>query len=268
MKKFAKLTAVMLALVASASNLGTVVSAAETADMSALSASEMQEVAKLLATTDNSIGYYVAYDYYNTSYLASTQHYLAVLADNSDLESNVVTLYLNTNIVGTDYLNDSLFIASAAYADLLTFNSIDDSASTTSKKAIAVSYSLTGSTGTYSELFRYKLDNISSVSTEKALHRYTSYDFGSPTTTLQTTDEFTTLYKCIFALGDVDRNGILDSTDSELVLKYAIKNMAAASDRSEAQAAYDQIAFEMAGDFNQDGKVTVADSLAINKALT
>lgn len=109
-------------------------------------------------------------------------------------------------------------------------------------------------------LFTYEMGEIEEelIPSEWDLHIYTSR-YEEPSTILGLSNG-TPLYKCVYALGDVDRNGKLEPMDELNMLVYV--NGTVVSDGS-----LDAAAFELAADVNFDGKVTVEDVQIVNNVL-
>ncbi len=265
MKAFKRLTAALLALTTAIGGMSSMVSsAAETADLSKLSANEAQALAAMMAEVRSSdTVYYTHYDYYNNTTLAPTQHYLSVFTDGTSMASSQVRLYINTNIAGDNYSSSDHFTVGSAYSNYLSIGNITTSNYGTNRKQMLVGITVTGNPGTYAEAFRYRFDSLDVVFTERALHQASSPS-NTPTTSItEVTDTFS-LQKCVYALGDVDRDGDVDTNDSSMIMSYCVQLAQASSGRSVAEAAYDQLAFELAADFNQDGDVSITDVIRIN----
>lgn len=266
MKAFKRLTASLLALATAISSMSTMVSsAAETADLTGISANEAQTLATMMAEVRSSdIVYYTPYDYYNTVALAPTQHYLSVFTDGTSMASTQVRLYINTNIAGDSYSSSDHFTVGSAYSNYLSIGNITTSNYGTNRKQMLVGITVTGNPGTYAEAFRYQFDSLNVIFTEYALHQASSQS-NTPTTLISEVTDTFSLQKCVYALGDVDRDGDVDSDDSSKVLSYTVNMAQVSSGRTAAEAAYDQLAFELAADFNQDDVVDIRDVLQINK---
>lgn len=63
----------------------------------------------------------------------------------------------------------------------------------------------------------------------------------------------------LFTLGDLNRDGAIDSTDANYLLSYLVHNYNAGSYCNKA-------IFEMAADYNQNGTIDIIDVIAINTA--
>lgn len=228
-----------------------------------------QQIAQIMASAD--MFYYPAYDSYDTYNLAPTEHYLAAIPTNpTSLPTSFgVYFYLNTNIAGTNPTATSHFTICGEYASFTNLGTVSSSTYTSSCKRILARFTKSGNPSGVAPLFTYSLTGFESndaVNCEYDIHCYTSSNSNYPSTHLTTNTTGGSLEKCIYALGDVDRDGDLDADDSTAVLSYVVR-MTAVSPGRESYADLDRIAFELAGDFNQDGDVDILDVTAINNAL-
>lgn len=64
-------------------------------------------------------------------------------------------------------------------------------------------------------------------------------------------------------MGDVDRDGDVDLTDKQLVLKYYSNLMEGNPSRTSVQIDLDEVAFCLAADCDQDGDVDLYDAVRL-----
>ncbi len=206
---------------------------------------------------------YDSYDIYN---LAPTDHYLVGLPIyGTALPSSFgVYYYINTNILSANPTDSDLFEICAGYNGLASLGTVTSSTYSSTCKRIFAKFTVLGNPTTYSPLFTYYLDGVdyTTVNSEYNLHQMTSPSYSTPSSILYT-NTGDTLMKGLFALGDVDRDGDVDSDDAYSVQKYKLGNYAATSGRTTAEATYDEAVFRLAADFNHDGQVNIADAAAI-----
>lgn len=224
-----------------------------------------------LLEADRSNFYYTPYDYYDQNNLASTEHYLsAIVPNNAILSGNVwINFYLNTNIVSSTPTDPNNFTICPAYNGYAYLSSVTSSNFTATCKMISAKFNILGNPSLPAALFSYDLvgvQNNTVVTDENELHKMTSPSYASPSTVIYTSNGYT-FEKVVYALGDVDRDGDVDATDALAVQKYTLSMAGAFPGRTTTEAAYDQIAFELAADFNQDGQINMPDVVAILQYL-
>ncbi|MDE6005376.1 MAG: hypothetical protein K2G88_08335, partial [Oscillospiraceae bacterium] len=121
----------------------------------------------------------------------------------------------------------------------------------------------------YSDCIRFKIQqhDISGVlGTEYDLHCSISKNDTKPSIDIETNENGISFTKCIYSMGDVDRNGIVDENDASLVMKAVVGLMI--DNPSSPSIEYDKLAFTLAGDVaKEDGVITIADSVAMNQYL-
>lgn len=224
-----------------------------------------------LLEADRSDFYYTPYDYYDQYNLAPTEHYLsAIVPANAVLSGNFwAYFYLNTNIVSNTPTDPNNFTISPAYTPYATLSAVTSSTFTTTCKMISAKFNVLGNPSLPAALFSYDLEgaqNNTVVTDEYELYKLTSPSYNSPSTVIYTSNGYT-FEKVVYALGDVDRDGDVDATDALNVQKYTLSMAGAFPGRTTTEAAYDQIAFELAADFNQDGQINMPDVVAILQYL-
>lgn len=239
-----------------------------------ITASEMIELQNVLQNTNETYEYVPFNQYADTDpvtyegLLAPTQHYLAVFT-NQSLSSNLnlrVYFYLNTNI-DNGFSNTSNYIYDTSKLSLIN---IPSSVSVNNGARKVNTYWHTNASFNQNELFfRYKLIhpiNQEIVDSELELHRYTNETYSSsPTDEIKTNKNNISMTKCIYALGDANRDGKITNDDSILVMSYIAGNMTASSSSSYPE--YDELAFELAADFDQNNQINILDVISINQFI-
>lgn len=237
---------------------------------------ELKEEMQNLASSSY---YYVNYDTYTSSKISPTTHYLsAVSVVGDDLPQGSIYFYINMNAIPastTDYINhiDYLRFKTAPYYSNSSITNISDFNETASVKRISLYWNsgLSNTTAPCSnELFRYDLTKFSGnlvVPSELMLHRYTSRYANNPSTMLDSTDD-ATIYKIVFSLGDLDRDGDVDYTDKQILMQYCANVTSANPSRTSTQQELDTVAFKLAADVDEDGDVTVLDAVYLNNYLS
>ena len=230
----------------------------------------MKDMAEIQA--NGSTYYYPPYDQYSTNDLASTDHYLAVLPKRGQTGLGcIIEFYVNTSILPTNYSSSSLFTIGTNYTGNASIQSITTSNPYNSIKEFDVKYNSSLTAPDSGALFTYKLGKLtdSYVFTERDVHANTSYVAGYPdvaTSVIRATNgaEFK---KCVYAIGDANRDGIVDSNDAEDVLQCVIDMAESDPSRSPEDQAYDEAAFKLAADIDRNGVVALQDVVAINRFL-
>lgn len=213
--------------------------------------------------------YYTPYDYYDTISLASTNHYIAAIAPSSTTFNSSffnVYFYLNNTIVSSNPTNSNLFSFGTGFS-LITASMTDYS---TSVKSLSTTVIKSGTPPLPSMVLKYHLDGVENntfVNTEYDLLRRTSQSYYSPSTLVPTSlgDSFV---KIVYALGDVDRNGVINSDDSSEIQKYLLSLAEPLPGRTTDETAYDEMAFKLAADFNKNGTVDMGDVNSIDSYIS
>ena len=216
---------------------------------------------------DSTPFYYTHYDYYDSYSVSPTHHYLsAIVPSGTSLASSFsVYLYLNTNILSSSPTSTSKIIISPQYSSYLSLTGITSSTYLPTCTRIVPSFARTGNPILPAALFSYYLEGVennSVIDSEYDIHCMTSMYSSNPTSSLYT-NKGNELKKCIYSLGDPDKDGDLDSDDVAAVQKYVLSLTQADSSRTTEEAAYDRIAFELAADYNQDGVINMFDAIGI-----
>lgn len=258
-KTFKKLAATVMAFTMLLGAVSTTASAAE---------SEDTKFYEMLSTVSiDEPFYYVPYDSYDVYNVAPTEHFLAgIPLVNYALPSSFgVYFYINTNIISNSPTSSSNFSICPAYDGYYSLGSISSSNFASSCKMIMARFSKIGNTTAQSALFTYSLsgvENNTAVNSEYNLHQMTSASTTSPSSIL-VTNTGDSMKKCVYALGDVDRDGDVDSEDVQAVQTYLLGLAYPDFGRNSEDSIYDQIAFELAADFNQDGTISIFDAVGM-----
>lgn len=258
-KNLKKLTASVMAFTMLWGAASTTANAAESEN------NDTYEIISTLSSTDPF--YYVPYDSYDMYNVAPTEHFLTgIPLVNSALPSSFgVYFYVNTNIISNNPTSSSNFSICPAYDGYYSLGSISSSNFAASCKMIMARFSKIGNPTAQSALFTYSLsgvENNAAVNSEYNLHQMTSASTTSPSSILAT-NTGDSLKKCVYALGDVDRDGDVDDEDVKAVQTYLLNLAYAAPGRSSEDSVYDKIAFELAADFNQDGTISIFDAVGM-----
>lgn len=235
--------------------------------------SNEQKMLEMLPNLSRSSTFYIPeYDSYDIYNLAPTKHYMAALPIIDEILPNSfgVYFYINTNILSNNPTDSSLFSIYAGYDGLASLGTVSSSTYTTNCKRILARFIKTGNPMSYSPLFSYYLEGVennNAINNENDLHRMSSASPTSPSSILYTnTGE--SMMKSVYALGDVDRDGDIDTDDADAIQKYNLGLYSTMSGRSVADATYDEAVFNLAADFNEDGQVNLSDAVAIRMYIS
>ncbi|MDE5791982.1 MAG: dockerin type I repeat-containing protein [Oscillospiraceae bacterium] len=233
-----------------------------------ISMEDVQDLQELLinavSDSDSTSAYYPSCDKYYRYGISPTQHYMAIF-NNKQINSGQafkVYFYLNANIIsGYDHVKNY-----ECYPDSRIYRIIDSSYVSNTLRKVELEFQ-TGDyvIPAYSACIRFKIkqDDINGVlGTEYDLHRYTSESDTSPSINIDTTGD-TSFIKCIYSMGDVNRDGTVDEKDASLVMKAVVELMI--DNPGSPTVKYDKLAFNLAGDVTEDGNITVADCVAIKQ---
>lgn len=209
--------------------------------------------------------HYPAYDSYVTNKLSPSQHYLAVIPEKGKmLTSNLmVYFYLNTNII-TSMPQVSDFTLGYGYSGRASIGSVTSSSVSNGCRQVNVLVQVDKPGTIDSAVFKYQLFPCSVTSSEYSFHKYTSRTSDSPSSDILTAEDSIVLQKCVYSLGDVDRDGDVDMDDAQSVMTYVAGLREKPAGRSDAEAYYDEMAFRLAADFNESGTVEWSDANAIS----
>ena len=233
-----------------------------------ISDQELQDLQETLlnavADSDSEKAEYVQYYKRVNNAIAPTQHYLAVLNGSQKLSSNQslqASFYLNTNVLNgyddtTNYRYDE---------NLLTFFTPSSSYATDTSRQIKTTWNIKSAISANKVFMCYKLPETKvlidvAVTSEYILHCKTS-EYDTPSDSIKTNKSGVLMAKCIYARGDVNRDGKVNADDSNLIMKYVAMLMV---ESNRTTSNYDKLAFELAGDFKEDGGIDILDVIAIN----
>ncbi|MBD5142654.1 MAG: hypothetical protein HDT22_03475 [Ruminococcus sp.] len=215
---------------------------------------------------------YTAYNSYRkTSGLTGTKHYFAII-------NGPTAVLMGTNFTVDYSMHNELTKGACWYAprldDFLPTSFIDDSNMCSISKPFRATR---GGVGIYANIMRQELPfsnifAIGGVSSEYGIHCYTSSNIKSPSDKIEGYNSKKTEYynfvKCIYALGDVDRNGVVDTIDTLNITKNINHLLFEASMNSTTVASsYNEAAFNLAADVNLDETVNMKDVEEINKYI-
>lgn len=277
MKTFKRLTAMVLAIAAMAAGMSSVAAGAMdvTEQMANVPA---EDVLRLLDQMEQINAQNVTYTYppYTqclSGVLSPTTHYLAAMVANGIvLEDGTVFFYLNTNINSTDPTSSSLIKAGSTFA-ASSIGGFSSSTYNVSRRRMNVLFYPSYTTITESTvLFTYELGafpdaTLAPASSELQLNLYTSRTSVAPNEALSTSVDYTAT-KCIYSIGDVNRDGIVNGTDSTILLASLVNNVGPDTvNRTLEQQGYDKLAFELAGDCDGNGTVELLDVITLNQYI-
>lgn len=228
---------------------------------------DMMSLYSLASLEDNDPFYYAHYDDYAEFSISPTTHYMAAIVPYGVSLSSVfsVYLYLNNNIVSGDLTNTDRVLISDDYTSQLSLNNITSSSYLPTCRRVTPSFTRTGNTLQLTPLFSYRLDDVQNntlVDTEYEVHCLTSAYSNNPSSILYT-NKGDSLEKVVYSLGDVDRDGDVDNDDVAAIQKYRLFLTQPESNRGYIEGIYDEIAFKLAADFNQDGTINLGDAVAV-----
>lgn len=271
----------MTAFSANAADEATIAQMQSTLDGMAVAQGEMSanalaiaQTQEMLAAVENSSEtyYYPYYDKYVTSGLADSQHYIAVFPSygkNLPTGGFGVYLYSNANILPESPRDKSHIKIGSDYVNGLQLNSITVQSETQNRKRLLVNFGRTQSYSPMSTIFTYKLggrDYMSVVSSEYDLYVLTNPNPSNYTTRVPSTVDGCTFPMCVYARADVNRDGQVTADDSQAVLSYLV-NLAEPYRGDEFGGCYDKLAFELAADFDGNGKIEITDVVGINRYI-
>ena len=221
---------------------------------------------------------YPSYNEYEKTRLCATKHYFAIITKSGILPKTILSV--------TYHMHNKLFSPTGnyQYAKSITYDLHAPSSSDNGDGIWAISEKWTvplgGNVGMYGSCMRYELPVFTAnasgagIGSEYALHCYTSSSISSPSASIgwkvedgDKTRDYA-LVKCVYALGDVDRNGFVDTIDTLNITKNINHLLFEASLNSTTVASsYNEAAFNLAADVNLDETVDMKDVEEINKYI-
>lgn len=209
-------------------------------------------------TTSNSD--FVAYNLYQGNMAHTSRHiaYLTTTSFTSSPSFNVI-FNMNQNIDNNGATVQSNYHTFYNNITATPLGEVPELA-TYLTHAYKVNISISGNLSANKCLFYYSFSpnaNFANIITNSDLNAST----GAETIYTIATPSYSSvpLKKCIFAKGDVDRNGIINSFDSLQVMKYSAGLLQG--------NALDEEAFRLAADCNNDGQINSSDVELINKYI-
>lgn len=209
--------------------------------------------------------HYPVYDSYVTDKFSPSQHYLTVIPAKGEMltSSLKVNFYLNTNIISS-MPKASDFILGYGYSGCASIGSVTNSSVSNGCRKIVVPVNISKAATIDSAVFKYSLPLCDAISSEYDFHCYTSESSLFPSSNIFTSRDNVVLQKCVYSLGDVDRDGDVDADDVQSVMSYVAGLREKPAGRSDEEAYYDEMAFRLAADFNENGIVEMSDASGIN----
>ena len=189
-------------------------------------------------------------NYYSNSNLASTQHYMLPLFYSKGLAyDDTARIKLNTSMVtyGGSY---TLFDDLGDYIEDLSCG-YSESSSTFRINLMAKA----APSGIYYKVSEFPISYTNNIHNE--------WD-GKNKFTVDNTSSFE--YH-VYAIGDVDHNGVVDSTDSLYILKYVVGSTDLGFDYLNCKSNISGVVNREAADYDNNGDITVSDVVALNKYL-
>ncbi len=226
--------------------------------------------------------YYAPYDFYSEENLADTTHYIGVLTANPTSTSTTpvalqddqsICFYLNANLMKGNYANSSNVKVGYDYINYITVGNTSVSTENNDCVKLSVEISTVGNASVITDAIRYKMNLTENVKdgmnkkSEAALNAETSRDYISSDITINTSIRGLSFTKCLYALGDVNRDGCVDSNDSSVMESFMVMNGEPNPSRSEKEQQCDVVAFGLAADCNQDNIVNLSDAIYLNHHL-
>lgn len=235
-----------------------------------LSAADVSVLAAALAEANDSEPFsYVSCDVMPDNmiykYTGEMAQYGVAFIANKQTGSCRLRFYLNKNMDNSNSLVATNYIAPNSNVAITQRTAVTAN-DTTNAKCYQVYMSITDSLPAYSTAFYYKLPkDLETINSVLDLHKNTSADPNNPIVTYNSNDGNYSFRKIVFAKGDVNRDGVIDNTDSLLILKYVTK--LAEVDPKSTTKNYDEQAFWVAADYDEDNDVDIMDVIAVNRLL-
>lgn len=240
-----------------------------------LSAEEASMLTQMLTEADDSEPVY----YENYDKLASViafmpgvtdgtlaQHGVAYLSGGT-IKSCYIRFFVNKNVVDNNLTDLNNYFAPESNVDITAVQNLS-SEDTPSLRCYRVYLGVNGSIPAGTTAFYYLLSpTLANVTSEEELYSYTQQNPKYNSTAVTDEKGNYRFKRCLFARGDVNRDGVVDSTDSYLILKEVVQLAEPAPGRSVLNGKLDRQAFRLAADFDGDGDVDILDVTRLNTAL-
>lgn len=209
---------------------------------------------------------YPHYDDLCTDDYAATDNHIAIVANPTGNGFSVgnncyVEMYVNKNILTTGLLA-SQFSSGAA-----TVKKVKDLGGSANSRHYCIYFDVVSAIPAGAVLFTFNFPtsvyNNTNISSEYSLHLATVRNTGNPVFVLDASDALnnsSVVYKCHYALGDVNHDASVDEDDKVLIMKYIVGLLTLPTSRPEL----DRISFKQAADVNQDGVINILDAISIS----
>lgn len=223
----------------------------------------MEQLEELRMSSQRQTVYFPEYTSYSSQYICANAHYMAAFNPFS-LPSRTVDLYMNLNVTTNSPASTNNYLTFSSDVDV---DSVSYQYSTSVYKYYRPHVGINGTLAAYSTVFSFNMGVVGGADSEAELLSYTGQDPNSPDTTIRTSqNEY--LKKCIYAIGDTNRDGKLTADDSSLIMNYIVGNAVPDSNRSTADKIYDTMAFKLAADVDHSDSIDILDVISINSAIS
>lgn len=217
--------------------------------------------------------YYVDYNHYDSTQEdpSPTQHYLAVFTPQAITNPSTTNFwayfYIDANIAGsyTTIARYSSLNSAVSYYTGQNISSSLVSGGQVIKVGSRWKVSNNSTIAANSAVFRYKLPtelDSQYVTNEYELHCRTSNYYDEPSLSIPTNLGFT-MRKCVYSLGDVDRNGVVNLDDKTMIMSGIVGLLS----EDNTNGAFDHIAWKLAADCDQNGNVDILDAITLQNYL-
>ena len=209
--------------------------------------------------------YYVPYDTYLKNALSTSPHYLAVVPkQGTTFESSLnISFYLNANIVESTPTASNLILGKR-YVGHASVKSVTPGKNSNGYREFIANVSFPEKCSIDYALFTYELPFSNAIASEYDFDRYTSWR-GIPSSDIYTGDDSITFKKCVYSMGDVDRDGDVDKDDQQKIGDFVVGLGRNDPNRTTEESYYDAMAFRLAADIDGSGMVELADAVAVTK---
>jgi hypothetical protein len=200
--------------------------------------------------------------YYNTSDIAKTEHFVLAIATTPDSSCSAATIQVSLDPDFLESSDDAFILPSyESYVDTATssygFNKKTGKwVHTTSLSGIDAM-----DTSTAHGMVRYPVSPKSTVTTEYQL--YQNVGFSS----MSMPNDYGITYET-YARGDVDHNGVVNSTDSTLLMQFLVQRNTLNITYADGSNHYSFVTNVMAADYSLDGIVSILDVTQLDRYLS
>jgi hypothetical protein len=182
--------------------------------------------------------------------------------------SQNVYFYVNANLVDSDYTDFSHFVIGRDYQDYLTIKSTSVRSIDEKCTRLIARVTATGNADVITDAIRYKItfsENADESFDQTEYDLNEAFSYGS--STMLSTSKGKYFTKCTYSLGDVNRDGVVDEKDSQILSSFMVMYGTPDPSRTEKEQECDMVAFGLAADCNQDEVVDMIDTIVLNKYL-